>query len=105
MSLLTEVCNPPFLLLLLRSALERYVDAHGAALDSAATDGAADAYQVQLHGAKATTAGYILALNAMGMSILHLPREAVEAETKQLAPKVMTVSAARGARADPRRSR
>lgn len=80
-SLLTEVCDPPFLLSLLHSALERFISTvrMGAGLPS----------KEQVYGERAAAAGYSFGLNAMGMCILHLPQEAVEVEAKQLAGPVM----------------
>lgn len=80
-SLLTEVCDPPFLLSLLRAALERFI--------STVRTGTGFTSRDQVYGERAAAAGYSFALNAMGMCILHLPQEAVEVEAKQLAGPVM----------------
>ncbi|TXT04549.1 uncharacterized protein COLE_07368 [Cutaneotrichosporon oleaginosum] len=69
-SLLVEVCNPPFLLSQLEAALRRFLVAH-------------EGEAVSREGARVRTAGYTYALNAMGMCILKLPREAVEGEAKR----------------------
>ncbi|BEJ18190.1 hypothetical protein CspHIS471_0704670 [Cutaneotrichosporon sp. HIS471] len=69
-SLLVEVCNPPFLLSQLEAALKRFMTAHRGEVDSP-------------EWARVRTAGYTYALNAMGMCILRLPKEAVEGEAKR----------------------
>lgn len=78
--LLTEVCDPPFMLSLLHSALSRFIGS------VAGVPGASDR---EIYGPRATAAGYSFGLNAMGMCVLHLPREAVEVEARQLAGPVM----------------
>lgn len=80
-SLLTEVCDPPFLLSLLHSALERFI--------STVRMGSGPPSSEQVYGERAAAAGYSFGLNAMGMCILLLPQEAVEVEAKQLAGPVM----------------
>ncbi|BEI94938.1 uncharacterized protein CcaverHIS019_0705190 [Cutaneotrichosporon cavernicola] len=69
-SLLVEVCNPPFLLSQLEAALKRFMTAHQGEVDSS-------------EWARVRTAGYTYAMNAMGMCILKLPKEAVEGEAKR----------------------
>lgn len=77
-SLLVEVCNPPFLLSQLESALERFLATHQGDTDSP-------------ESARVRTAGYTYALNAMGMCILKLPKEAVEGEAKRRSHLVVQV--------------
>lgn len=81
LSLLTEVCDPPFLLSLLHTALDRFI----ATVKNEAVASSND----RISGERAAAAGYSFGLNAMGMCILHLPLEAVEVEAKQLAGPVM----------------
>lgn len=82
-SLLTDVCDPPFLLLLLHAALDRF---HvGLAANDPASQG-------DVSGERAKAAGYNYGLNAMGMCIIRLPKEAVETEASRLEPHVMKVS-------------
>lgn len=82
LSLLTDVCDPPFLLLLLHAALTRYL---------VALDADDSSNQGDITGDRAKAAGYNYGLNAMGMSILRLPKEAVEVEASRLEPHVMKV--------------
>ncbi|WOO85720.1 Protein STU1 [Vanrija pseudolonga] len=87
-SLLTEVCNPPFLLLLLHSALDRYIAARST--ESSQSNLAALQHEsAHLRGDRARVSGYNFGLNAMGMCILHLPKEAVETEARRLERQVM----------------
>lgn len=78
LSLLTEVCDPVFLMFRLQTALHRFLAAHTAEGESQKTS--------QLH-----TSGYAYVLNAMGMCILKLPKEAVEHEAKRLSKWVIQV--------------
>jgi CLIP-associating protein 1/2 len=83
-SLLTEVCDPPFLLSLLHSALDRFLAAHISEVNKVGEN--------EVHGERAIAAGYNFGLNAMGMCIIHLPKEVVELEAKRLEKQVMAVS-------------
>ncbi|KAL1405184.1 suppressor of tub2 mutation [Vanrija albida] len=89
-SLLTEVCSPPFLLLLLHSALDRFVAAQSSSQSNLTS---LQHEPAQLRGERAKVSGYNFALNAMGMCILHLPKEAVEAEARRLERQVMAALA------------
>lgn len=78
-SLLVEVCNPPFLLSQLEAALKRFLATHKSEADPA-------------EWTRVRSVGYTYALNAMGMCILKLPKEAVEGEAKRLSHLVVDVS-------------
>lgn len=78
-SLLVEVCNPPFLLSQLEAALKRFLITRKGEADSP-------------EWARVRTGGYTYALNAMGMCILKLPKEAVEGEAKRRSHLVVEVS-------------
>jgi CLIP-associating protein 1/2 len=78
-SLLVEVCNPPFLLSQLEAALKRFLATHKSEADSA-------------EWTRVRSVGYTYALNAMGMCILKLPKEAVEGEAKRRSHLVVEVS-------------
>lgn len=80
-SLLVEVCDPPFLLLLLESTLERLLE----------TQATAEAPAPE--SARIRTAAYTYALTAMAMCILKLPKEAVEGEAKRRSHLVVQASA------------
>jgi hypothetical protein len=89
MSLLADVCDPPFLLSLLHNALERYLDANPSASGRSDNGG----HDVGNTGGVVRAAGYTFALNAVGMCILHLPKEAVEVEAKRLSKEVVSQAA------------
>lgn len=78
LSLLTEVCDPVFLLSRLQSALQRFLAAQ-------------PVEQVSQKSSRVHTSAYTYVLNAMGMCILKLPKEAVEHEAKQLSGWVVQV--------------
>jgi hypothetical protein len=68
---------------LLRSALDRYLEANPPQSERGSASGT---------GGAVRAVGYSFALNAMGMCILHLPPEAVELEAQRIQNHVVSHS-------------
>lgn len=85
-SLLTEICDPVYLLGLLRASLGRYVSAQ----QPINTNGNG----VAARSMKLDASGYIFGFNGMGMCILRLPAPVIEVEAPKLASIVTEVSLA-----------
>lgn len=71
----------------MHSALDRYLEGPQNEGEFVERDGK-DVYRNSTH-----IAGYAFGLNAMGLCIIHLPKEAVEVEAKRLERVVMAVCA------------
>jgi hypothetical protein len=86
LSLLTEICDPVYLLGLLRASLERYI----ASQQPAQANGNGNGYghdapsTSALIGLKAQASGYLFGFNGMGMCILRLPAPVIEVEAPKL---------------------
>jgi hypothetical protein len=91
-SLLAEICDPVYLLGLLRASLDRYIAIHAVTPEVGANGNRAEIST--LHGVKAQASGYLFGLNGMGMCILRLPAPVIEVEAPKLASVVTKVSPA-----------
>lgn len=87
-SLLAEICDPVYLLGLLRASLDRFIAIHTVTSEVGANGNGAST----LHGVKAQASGYLFGLNGMGMCILRLPAPVIEVEAPKLASVVTKVS-------------
>jgi CLIP-associating protein 1/2 len=82
-SLLAEICDPVYLLGLLRASLGRYISAQ---------QGESNGDGVTHQSSKVQASGYIFGFNGMGMCILRLPAPVIEVEAPKLASVVTDVS-------------
>jgi CLIP-associating protein 1/2 len=82
-SLLAEICDPVYLLGLLRASLDRYISAQ-----QVESNGNGVTHQAS----KVEASGYLFGFNGMGMCILRLPAPVIEVEAPKLASVVTDVS-------------
>jgi CLIP-associating protein 1/2 len=81
---LTEICDPVYLLGLLRASLGRYIYTQ----QDVETNGNGEAHR----SFKVQANGYLFGFNGMGMCILRLPPPVIEVEAPKLASIVTEVS-------------